>query len=108
FRLLDVHPSPHDEPKIICSMTHKSLGERPLPAYETISYCWGNSLHRSEVIVNGHRVSVPASTAMAIRRMRIDALCINQRDVDERTVQVSLMGEIFRHSTGNLIYLGED
>ncbi|KXS94610.1 hypothetical protein AC578_7046 [Pseudocercospora eumusae] len=35
-------------------------------------------------------------------------MCINQRDLDERTIQVTLMGEIFRYSTGNLIYLGEE
>ncbi|KAK4546460.1 hypothetical protein LTR36_002137 [Oleoguttula mirabilis] len=69
------------------------------------------------ILLNGHRQSVPASTAAALRCMRlndqrrtvwIDAVCINQLDLEERGQQVAVMGPIFESSDGNLVYLGED
>ncbi|KXT13162.1 hypothetical protein AC579_9381 [Pseudocercospora musae] len=54
------------------------------------------------------KILITCEIARLIEHTGIDAMCINQRDLDERTIQVTLMGEIFRPSTGNLIYLGED
>ncbi|KAK4169651.1 heterokaryon incompatibility [Cladorrhinum sp. PSN259] len=36
-----------------------------------------------------------------------DAVCINQEDVDKKTVQVALMGTIYSTCTRVLIWLGE-
>ncbi|KAL2124105.1 hypothetical protein VTJ04DRAFT_470 [Mycothermus thermophilus] len=38
----------------------------------------------------------------------IDALCINQDDIDERNSQVLLMGELYRHAAAVLSWLGGD
>lgn len=38
----------------------------------------------------------------------IDALCINQDDKDERSVQVALMGSIYKQATVCLVWLGEE
>ena len=40
--------------------------------------------------------------------MWIDAVCIDQGNVDEQAQQVSIMGEVYRCAIGNFIYLGED
>jgi hypothetical protein len=37
-----------------------------------------------------------------------DALCINQRDIKERSQQVTMMGDLYRNGIRNLIYLGEE
>ncbi|KAK1751407.1 heterokaryon incompatibility protein-domain-containing protein [Echria macrotheca] len=41
------------------------------------------------------------------RHVWIDAICINQSDVPERSRQVSLMGAIYQRSTMTLIWLGQ-
>jgi hypothetical protein len=38
----------------------------------------------------------------------IDAICINQKDLDERSQQVSLMRKIFSHASNVVIWLGKD
>ncbi|KAG8162960.1 hypothetical protein KVR01_007438 [Diaporthe batatas] len=37
----------------------------------------------------------------------IDAICINQRDLEERNQQVSIMGDIYTNSVGTWAWLGE-
>jgi hypothetical protein len=37
----------------------------------------------------------------------VDALCINQINVQERNNQVAIMGKIFHHATKVLVWLGE-
>ena len=62
-------------------------------------------------------VWVPASAAAALQCMReahsdrvlwLDAVCINQADLDERAQQVGMMADIYSNSKGNLVYLGEE
>jgi hypothetical protein len=38
----------------------------------------------------------------------IDALCINQKDIEERAAQVRLMGKIYRQARRVIIWLGEE
>ena len=40
------------------------------------------------------------------RTIWIDALCINQQDMDERNAQVELMGEIYKNATTVLVWVG--
>lgn len=42
------------------------------------------------------------------RRIWIDALCINQRDLVERSNQVSFMGDIYSAAQNVIVWLGED
>ncbi|KAK4971768.1 hypothetical protein LTR42_007496 [Elasticomyces elasticus] len=61
-------------------------------------------------------LQVPASTEAALKRIRlddractvfIDAACINQDDIIERSQQVAMMSSIYAGSMCNLVYLGE-
>ncbi|KAK5715378.1 hypothetical protein LTR15_010021 [Elasticomyces elasticus] len=85
--------------------------------YETISYVWGDPLKSSDLQISGVRLVVPINTDLALRRVRhqdtvrrlwIDSICINQKDIHERGQQVSLMGSVYGHSMGNLIHLTDD
>lgn len=85
-------------------------------AYETISYAWGDARRRCVILIDGVALDVPASAESAVQRMRdrhsmrtlwIDSICINQRDINERSHQVEIMGDVYAHSTCNLIWLGE-
>ena len=42
------------------------------------------------------------------RTLWIDAVCINQQDLEERGQQVALMKEIFQYSHRTLVWLGEE
>ena len=115
FRLLDLYPGKF-EGRIRCSTRRASLGGHTKPEYETISYCWGDVNERASIKLNGQNVSVPASAAAALRRVRmskrnrvvwVDAVCIDQRNKEERGHQVTMMSDVYRSSTGILVYLGE-
>ena len=116
FRLLIVSPGTTDD-RLQCALRNVSFDEAFLPQYETISYCWGDLRTHEIITVDGSRLQVPPSAAAALRRMRkpnterflwLDAICINQEDNAERSNQVTLMGDIYKHGVKNLIYLGED
>ena len=86
------------------------------PSYETISYYWGDSALKCQIEIGGHYMPVPQSTFAALRRVRlpdrprtvwIDAVCIDQQNIEERGHQVALMRDVYSNSVGNLVYLGE-
>jgi hypothetical protein len=117
FRVLHLFPSTEYEADIECTLHHVRLSETDCPSYETISYVWGDIDRNASIVVNHMNLSVPWSAVHALRRMRqpdstrslwIDAVCIDQMNDHERAQQVANMDQIYRHSRGNLIYLGED
>ena len=77
-----------------------------LPAYEAISYCWGDSAMadcRQRVILDGRDLPITRNAAGTLLHSRsrkgpislwLDQVCINQDDVDERSQQVKLMNYI--------------
>ena len=100
---------------IRCVLTVVGLGKRP--AYQALSYVWGDLGSRHEILVNQHSIPVTRNLFLALRRLRspdavrmiwIDALCINQANVDERNQQVMLMGHIYKNASEVLIWLGDD
>ena len=115
FRLLIVYAGKDDDP-IRAELRLARLNSTSSPRYETISYCWGDPRKTAPIRLNNRKVAVPASSAAAIRAVRlpdltrivwIDALCINQEDFNERSVQVAMMADIYSRSQRNLVYLGE-
>ena len=84
--------------------------------YTAISYTWGSSEERKTIIINGVHVTVGRNLAAALDRLRsihvckiwVDAVCINQDDIDERNAQVMRIRDIFSQSFAVTIWLGED
>jgi hypothetical protein len=121
IRVLIVQPRAQDSghDPVRCSIRHISLQEVPRPEYETISYTWGDPLRKDFLFLDGLKITVLASAAQALRcvlehsggRERvvwIDAICIDQANPSERAQQVAFMGDVYRQSFHNLIYLGDD
>lgn len=112
IRVLVVHPG-GDEGPVRTHLRHISLNQPP--KYETVSYVWGDPKELLTIIVNGAILDVPASAERAIRRLRtthdrviwIDAVCINQTDDDEKDQQIPLMGQVYKKSCGNIVWLGK-
>jgi len=83
--------------------------------YTTLSYLWGTSTDNREIIVNEFPLAVTPNLWIALDHLRsddadlilwVDAICINQADLEERTQQVQLMGDIYAGSTRTIAWLG--
>jgi hypothetical protein len=86
------------------------------PEYAALSYTWGSNEKSKAIVLSGCRFPVTANLFAALMRLRtrgvrylwIDAICINQNDDEEKTMQVALMGEIYKHASKVYGWLGED
>ncbi|KAH7067441.1 heterokaryon incompatibility protein-domain-containing protein [Paraphoma chrysanthemicola] len=87
--------------------------------YEAISYAWGEEPTSAALEVYGNSepafIAIKPNVDMMLRYLRstsrqrclwIDALCINQSDLKEKSAQVKFMGEIYRQAKGVVIWLG--
>lgn len=110
-----------DDASPVLSGTFERASITNLPSYEAVSYCWGGDdgdYTKSEFIIIGGRLfPITKNCAAVLRQIRkkntkrviwIDSLCINQNDVNERSVQVSQMGQIFSGARKVHIYLGNN
>ena len=98
FAILDLNGTNHDD-------------------YEALSYAWGDPSPVSQITFPGLnlRISVSQNLADGLARLHrdgqtlliwIDAICIDQRSVEERNQQVRLMGSIFRQAKLVKVWLG--
>ena len=87
------------------------------PAFDALSYAWGDSELMHPVFINRSRVMVTYNLSVALRHLRythccrilwIDALCINQADMNERNHQVFLMNRVYSTAENVVVWLGED
>ena len=92
--------------------------------YDALSYTWGNPTVTRTIIVNGYELKVTENLARFLREWRqrsmdndargfvnrplwVDAVCINQNNEEEKSVQVQQMGRIYRSAARTLSWLGE-
>lgn len=75
-----------------------------LPAYEALSYTWGDISVTKTISCNGLLLRVPSNAWQALIDLRrddddrilwVDAICINQDDPTEKGLQVQLMRHIY-------------
>lgn len=99
---------------INCKLEVVALGTRP--EFEALSYVWGRPSDVRPILLNGQLVKVGANLELGLRRLRsttetralwADAICVNQRNVQERNEQVALMRDIYFQCKRVLIWLGE-
>lgn len=85
--------------------------------FETLSYTWGSEEKPYGISIDGDHLSIGSNlfTALqhfrssdAVRRLWVDAVCINQADNSERTDQVVIMPYIYARARRTLSWLGED
>jgi hypothetical protein len=86
------------------------------PPYEALSYTWGNPAEKSPINISGAVFSAQRNLKSALHHLRypdkvrilwVDALCINQSDNEEKSVQVARMGDIYRNAEQTTVWLGE-
>jgi hypothetical protein len=97
IRLLNILPGLENEP-LRCSLQPDFLDNA---RYTALSYCWGAGSDRINITVNGRSIPVTRNLENALRQLRqthqnmvvwADAICINQQDLAEKSVQVGMMG----------------
>jgi hypothetical protein len=115
FRLLSLEPGTFDSP-ISISLEHRILSESS-NTYEALSYAWGTSPERKTIRCGDGTLGITVNLFDALRRLRsitttrvlwIDAICINQEGLDERSSQVPLMRYIFPGASQVIVWVGEE
>lgn len=122
IRLLRLLPDT-DKAEIRCEIFNYQLkAERSSGLYEALSYVWGNSPERKRLIIGGRNgaqayLDVTTNLYAALRRLRdpdverivwVDAININQDDLEERGSQVQFMASIYSFASRVIVWLGED
>jgi hypothetical protein len=115
IRVLELHPAASDAP-LHCTIVTQGIGDQ---AYDALSYVWGDptpaALIKCRDEVDEGELGIGRGLALALlafrltdqtRRIWVDALCINQKDVAERQSQVRLMGFIYEQAQRVLCWLG--
>lgn len=128
FRLLDLHPGEPDTPLIGALRKVRLSGH---DEYEPLSYTWDdhptdvtkddNDIHPFLYLDNdygaGAYIKLQMNCARALYRIRddkksqttwVDAICINQKDLVERSQQVSLMEQIYARPHTVVAYVGHE
>jgi hypothetical protein len=104
------------------SVSHNRPQLRPAPEkWDAVSYTWGRGEESSyiKIIANGEswRLPITSNLELALMRLRyedsyrvlwIDALCIDQDDEDEKSLQVPRMSELYRKADLVAVWLGEE
>lgn len=72
--------------------------------FEALSYCWGNAANFLRIYIGKEYIDVTQNLHDALLKLRdkekartlwIDAICINQQDLSERSQQVTIMRQIY-------------
>ncbi|KAI7762793.1 hypothetical protein LZL87_008234 [Fusarium oxysporum] len=118
IRLVYLHPGTDEA--INCELMTVSINSAP--NYEALSYTWGDPCSTETISMRMHgseitqEFSVTSNCFSALKRLRykdsirvlwIDALAIDQSNVEERNHQVSLMSRIYSQAASVVVYLGE-
>lgn len=87
-----------------------------MPEYRAISYTWGPETPLFPILVNGQRLEVREHCEYMLRQVSqhvksgyiwVDAICINQKDNDEKSVQVAQMGVVYKTAVQVFACVGE-
>jgi hypothetical protein len=124
FEFLEVSPPRAQRPRFGGTLKHISLID--IEPYDALSYCWGVSTQNHQVSISRgygdsyigcwtHITDNLQSALAALWKRRgdkmtiriwVDALCINQNDLYERSQQVQMMRQIYSRAEKVLAWVG--
>ncbi|RYP75046.1 hypothetical protein DL770_007490 [Monosporascus sp. CRB-9-2] len=135
IRLLQLHPASKEKDELRGELIVTDLGDLPPQrprnspgpielidgekhvCFEAISYVWGDAVFTESFVTSEGSIPITISLASTLRHLRdekqsrlywADAVCINQFDVPEKEVQISLMKVIYSSAVRVLCNLGEE
>ncbi|TRX93625.1 hypothetical protein FHL15_005597 [Xylaria flabelliformis] len=113
IRVLSIQPGLEESP-LECQLEERNLESDVIE--EALSYVWGEPILDKAIDVDGKSFRVTANLYNILRSLRcqdvprkiwIDAICINQSDLDEKGHQVRLMKRIYSKAQKTTIWLGD-
>ena len=128
IRLLTLLPGQFSD-KVCLSVTHESIQDEKHTPYECLSYPWGETQTPEKVYIwqkspaNASNVDslqflhprINPLTALKYIRLVdtprviwVDAICIDQDNINERSQQVAHMGQIYNYAAQVLVWLGPE
>jgi hypothetical protein len=119
IRLLTLHPGGFSSP-IRVSLSCTPFTDVSVPEFEALSYTWGPPENPRRIFIGatGEDVlEVTQNLAEALPYLRyedrprilwIDAICVNQKDQDERSSQVQRMAQIYSKTRRVVVWLGPE
>ena len=113
IRLLKLYPGTEVE-DVECHLEHVSLEDNP--EFTALSYVWGDATDIRTILLHNVPFPVTKNLHAALRSIRsrlpelstlwVDALCINQQDLPERSCQVPLMQFIYGQAKHTIVWFG--
>jgi len=132
FRTLTLHPGQEDD-ELRCELSkHPFAPKEDTAKYEALSYLWGSEENPAytevrttvtatpgltEEVHPWKRLPITRNLEVALKHLRrpneprelwVDSLCINQKDENEKPVQIAKMYDIFSNATQVLAWLGKE
>ncbi|KAF2472244.1 HET-domain-containing protein, partial [Lindgomyces ingoldianus] len=114
IRLLQLLPGNYDDP-IVCYLFQ--IDSITLYEYDALSYVWGSTDGQRVIFVNDWEMAVTQNLEVALRSLRgeedpkiiwVDAICIDQTSVPEKSSQVGKMGDIYKAAKKVVVFLGPE
>ncbi|KAK2043482.1 HET-domain-containing protein [Colletotrichum somersetense] len=112
-RFIQIESADDQDAPLVCSLTHVAFRGRP--RFDALSYRWGDEANQGAITLNGCHLNVRKNLLDALVFLRrqgktgllwVDAICINQEDINERTRQVRNMGHIYFRAASVIVWLG--
>ncbi|KAM9878672.1 HET domain-containing protein [Verticillium dahliae] len=114
IRVLKLHAGVGNEP-LYGTLSNLALIDDA--EYEALSYVWGANLDANIIFLQDNRIlSLGGNLADALYSLRhkkkdrvlwIDALCIDQENLEEKSSQIPLMAEIYAMASSVVVWLGK-
>ena len=114
IRLISLQPGKKAD-AIECKLEYEEFQTAKEQKYEALSYTWGSPDNLRTITLDNKTCQVRENLWWALfslrkeseaRRLWIDALVINQADVEERNKQVSQMDRIYKEASQVAVWLG--
>jgi hypothetical protein len=112
IRLLILSPGSSDE-LLSLELVHADLRTA---AYEALSYMWGAAEPTKMIEVNEKATDIRSNLWTALQYLRhdkvrrvlwVDALCIDQEIIEERSIQVLRIDNIYKIASNVIIWIGD-
>jgi len=114
FRILHLAPGSKDD-ALIGDLVVDIMNNEALE-YDALSYMWGDPTPTGTIYLSGKALPIASNLTTALKYLRcsdkpllvwVDAICINQMDLEERATQVQLMRRLFSRAAMVRIWINE-
>lgn len=118
IRLLRLLPSGDNPKHLQCELIEYPLNhyDKSSHPYEALSYVWGSEDKPESITVKDQVLHITRNLYIALLRLQdhlcsrviwIDAICIDQKNKEEKADQIPLIAEIYAKARRVLVWLGE-